>query len=320
MTTFPNNTQSTFSQKGQREDLSDVIYNVDPTDTPFLSSIAKTNATHTLHEWQTDALGSASSGNAVIEGVDATTDAHAVTARLTNDCQILDKVPRVTGTAEANVKAGRGSEMEYQIAKRAKELKRDIETTLFLNVAKTDGDVSNARKLGGIQTWLSSNDVNAGDATGSTGLGANARTDGTARAFTEALMKTALKSIWDAGGDPDCIMVDAFNKQAMSTFTGNATRFKGAEDKSLYAAIDIYDSDFGELQIIPNRFQTTSNSSDGAAFILQKDMLAVAYLRPFRLFDLAKTGDTERKQLITELTLESRNEAASGAVYDLTKS
>lgn len=234
--------------------------------------------------------------------------------RLSNTCIISDKVPRVTGTQESIVKAGRGSEMEYQIAKRAKELKRDMESILLTNTAEVTGDTTNARRLGSWGAWITTNTSNG--TSGSDGsLGNTARTDGTQRAYTEANLKTVLKACWDSGGDPDCIMLGSFNKQKMSAFTGNATRFKGAEDRTLVATIDIYDSDFGSLEIIPNRFQRARDVN-----VIQKDMVAVSYLRPFRLMDLSKTGDSERKQLLAEYTLEMRNEAAHGAVWDNTTS
>jgi len=310
---LPASTLHTGIQIGRREDLSDVIYDISPTDTPFLSGVARTKATGILHEWQTDSLATAAQ-NAVVEGDEATTDAATVTTRLSNSCQISDKVPRITGTAEAVNKAGRKSEMAYQVSKRARELKRDMETGLLRNGAEATGDTTTARALGAVPAWVTTNSsVGTGGSDGS--LGNTARTDGTQRAFTEALLKTVVQSCWDSGGDPDCLMLGSFNKQAASTFTGNATRFKGAEDAELVAAIDVYNSDFGEFQIIANRFQRSRD-----AWLLQKDLWAVAYLRAFQLQDLSKTGDSERKQLLVEFSLESRNEAGSGIIADLTTS
>ncbi len=306
---------TTYSAKGNREDLSDRIYMISPTDTPFMSAVRRTKATAVKHEWQTDVLAAASNANQVLEGDAATTDAATATVRLNNNCEISDKVPRVTGTQEIVNKAGRKSEMAYQVAKRAQELKRDMESSLLANKITAGGSATVARDLGGIESWINTNGSVGGGSGALGSLGSTARTDGTNRALTEALLKAQLKSAWDAGGDPECIMVGSFNKQVISGFTGNATRFKGAEDKTLKAAIDIYDSDFGELEIIPNRFQVQEST-----LILQKDMWAVAYLRPFLLWDLAKTGDTERKQLLVEFTLESSNEAASGAVFDCSTS
>ena len=311
---LPTDTFTSYSAIGNREDLSDVIYNVDPTDTPFLTSIPRTKATSTLHEWQTDVLGAASAANHVLEGDDATTDAVTPTVRLSNTCQISDKVPRVTGTQQAVIAAGRRDELAYQIVKSAKELRRDMESSLLANNAEVAGNATTARETGGIESWINTNtSVGGGGTAGS--LGNTARTTGTDRALTETLLKVQLKSCWDNGGDPECIMVTSFNKQTVSGFTGNASRFKTAEDKTLAAAIDVYQSDFGDLEIIPNRFQVSDS-----CLILQKDMWAVAYLRPVSIVNLAKTGDSERRQLIVEFALESRNEKASGAVFDVTNS
>ncbi len=310
----PTDTFTSYDAIGNREDLSDVIYNVEPTDTPFMTSIPRTKATAVLHEWQTDTLDAASSSNAVLEGDDATTTAVTPTVRLSNTCQISDKVPRVTGTQQAVVSAGRKDELAYQIVKSAKALRRDMESSLLANNAEVSGTTTTARELGGIEAWINTN-ATVG-ATGSAGsLGNTARTPGTATAIDEAKLKTTLRQCWDEGGDPDCIMVGSFNKTQVSTFTGNATRFKSAEDNRLMAAIDIYQSDFGELEIVPNRWQVA-----GSCLVLQKDMWAVAYLRPVQITNLAKTGDSERRQIIVEYTMESRNEKASGAIFDNTTS
>lgn len=312
----PANTFSSFDAVGNREDLSDAIYDISPVDTPIMSSIGRTKASAVLHEWQTDALAAASSSNAVKEGADATTDAVTPTVRLSNTCQIMDKVSRVTGTQQVVSKAGRKNELSYQIAKNGKELKRDMEATICAAQAEAAGDVSTARTFGALLSWVITNtDKGTGAAADGTGLGNTVRTDGTQRVFTEAQVKAVLADAWTEGGDPDTIYVGAFNKQKFSTFTGNATRYKTAEDSKLMASIDLYDSDFGELEVIPNRFQRARD-----AWILQNDMWALAYLRSFTSNDLAKTGDSERKQLLVEFTLESRNEKASGGVFDLTTS
>ena len=307
----PTNTAVSYDAIGNREDLSDVIYNVDPYDTPFLTGVPRTKATAVLHEWQTDTLAAASAANHVLEGDDATTDAFTATTRLSNTCQISDKVPRVSGTQQAVVSAGRKDELAYQIVKSSLELRRDMESSLLANNAEVTGGTTTAREIGGIEAWIDTNtDFGATGADGS--LGNTARTDGTQRPFTEALLKGVIKSCWDSGGDPDCVMVGSFNKQTASGFTGNATRYINAQDRELQATIDIYQSDFGDLEIIPNRFQRARS-----ALVLQKDLWAVAYLRPVSIANLAKTGDSERRQIISEFTLESRNEKGSGIVADL---
>jgi hypothetical protein len=263
---------------------------------------------------QTDTLAAAAANN-VLEGDAATTDSFTATTRLSNTCAISDKVPRVTGTNEAVRKAGRGSSMDYQVAKRALELKRDMETNLVgVNTAEVTGGATTARITGSLSCWLETNTSNGtGGSDGSAGN--STHTDGTQRALTESLFQTVLQSIWTAGGDADCVMAGAFNRRKMSTFTGNATREVMAESGKLHASVSYYESDWGMLEIIPNRF---SRSRD--VYILQKDMFSVAYLRPFQLSDLAKDGDSERKQLLAEYCLEVRNEASSGAVWDLTTS
>ncbi len=310
----PTNTFDTYDSIGEREDLSDVIYNISPTDTPFLSSAAKTTSTAVLHEWQTDALASASTSNAVIEGDEATLDAVTATTRLSNSCQIMDKTVVITGTQEAVDKAGRASELAYQIAKKAKELKRDMEAQITTNNAEVTGSATAAREMGSLGAWVATNDVMGTSGT-SGSVGNTARTDGTQRAFTEDLLKSVIKSVWNEGGDPTMIMVGPFNKQKLSGFTGNSTRFDAGADATLYTSVDVYASDFGQLQVVPNRF-----SRDRDCYVLDMNYWGVAFLRDFSMHELSKTGDSEKRQLLVEATLESRNEAASGLVADLTTS
>jgi len=311
----PTNTFDTYDSIGEREDLADVIYNISPTDTPFLSSAAKTQATAVLHEWQTDSLAAASTSNAVIEGDEATHDAVTPTTRLSNSCQIMDKTVVITGTQEAVDKAGRASELAYQIAKRAKELKRDMEAMLTTNNAEVTGGSSTARELGSLGSWVVTNDDLASDGASGAGAGNAAHTDGTQRVFTEAQLKSVIKNVWNAGGDPSMVMVGPFNKQKLSGFTGNSTRFDAGADATLYTSVDVYASDFGQLQVVPNRF-----SRDRDAWVLDMNYWGIAFLRDFSMHELSKTGDSEKRQLLVEATLEARNEAASGLVADLTTS
>jgi hypothetical protein len=317
----PSNTLTAYDAIGNREDLSDIIYDISPTDTPFLNGIPTTDATAVNHEWQTHALTAATADNKVEEGLDASTDASTTTTRRANRTQISDKVPRVSGTQEVVNKAGRRSEMGFQVTNKARELKRDMEMRLVCNQAKVTGASGTAAETAGVLSWLKTNEsVGAGGSAPSAADGAQTRTAGMQRAFTEAQMKTVLAACFDSGGDPDMIIVNGFNKQAMSGFTGNATRMVGAGEEKLYASIDVYKSDFGDLQVVPSRFMETLTQKGDHALILQMDMWAIAYLRPFQLHDLSKTGDSEQKQLLAEYALEARNEAASGVVADLTVS
>jgi len=311
-------TYQTYTAIGMREDLSDVIYNISPTDTPFMSSIGKTKATATYHEWQTDSLAAPALGGAV-EGADASSITASPTTRIGNRTQIFTKSVAVAGTLEAVDKAGRKSEKAYQLAKVSAELKRNIELTLLSNQVAAAGNSSTARTLGGLQAWLSTNyDGGTSGVAGSGGT--TARTDGTDRTFTETILKTVVAEVYTAGGTPKVLMVNPAHKQVVSAFAGIAAQRYMApsnEPTTIIGAADVYMSDFGTISVVPNRFMNSTNSGDETAFLVDPDMAAVAYLRPFQTIELAKTGDSEKTQLLAELTLEIRNEAAHGIVADL---
>ena len=312
-------TYSVYDAAGLREDLSDIIYSISPTETPFMSGIGKEKATAVLHEWQTDSLASAVANNAQIEGEEIGFSAPSVTTRVNNRTQISRKSVIVSGTLDSVSKAGRNNELAYQISKASKELKRDMESSLTANNSPVVGDDSTARELAGLAGWIQqNNDAGAGGANGQVSgadVPGTARTDGTQRAFTESQLKSVIKKCWDEGGDPSMIMLGSFNKQVLSGFTGGSTRFDPAENKRLVAAVDVYESDFGAMTVVPNRFQRARD-----VFVLQPDMFATAFLRDFQLMDLAKTGDATKQALLAEYTLVSKNEKASGAIFDVTTS
>lgn len=323
------NTVSTTASRGQREDLIDAIYNIDPYETPFLTNCPKVKATAVNHEWQTDTLAAASSTNAQIEGDDAdfSTAARPQTVRIGNRTQISRKIVSVTGTQEEVLKAGRRSELAKELLKMGRELRRDMESSLTANNAKVTGGSSTAAETAGLGAWIAANaSLGAGganpplvngftDGLGIGGAGTVGRTDGTQRAFTETLLKTVIRSAWDNGGNPTWIMLGSHNKQTLSGFSGVATKFQNVENRVITAGADIYVSDFGRLVAIANRFQRARD-----AWVLQKDMWAVAFLRNIRLIELARTGDAEKRMLIVEYSQEARNERSSGIVADLTTS
>lgn len=310
----PTNTFATNDMTGIREDLVDVIYNISPVETPFINMVPRVEVSNTKHEWQTDSLSSAAN-NAAIEGDDAPQDAGTATTRLDNLTQISTKDATVSGTARAVNTAGRADELDYQMLKRGRELRRDMETALLSNKAKVTGNDTTARELAGVPSWIATNtDADGADPTGD---GTDTATNGTQRAFTEDQVKTVLKATFDEGGMPDVLMLGAFNRQVASSFGAGATKFQKVEDKTLHTTFDVYESDFGNLRIIPNRFQRARD-----ALILQTDMWAVGFLpgRNMVSFPLAKTGDTEKRQILSEYTIEARQEAANGIVRDLTTS
>jgi hypothetical protein len=300
---------------GQREDLTDIIYDISPTETPFMSSIGKTKATAVYHEWQTDSLAAATTANAAIEGADATSATLAPTVRLGNYTQIIQKTVQVSGTLDTVNKAGRKSEKAYQLAKASAELKRDLETILLANQGRSAGTSTVARKLGSILSWIKTNSDKASDGSDPATIGVSTRTDGTQRTFTEALLKTVVSEVYVSGGSPKILMVGAAGKQKVSSFAGIAAQrymAPGNTPTTIIGAADVYMSDFGTMSVVPNRFMRTRD-----ALVLDPEYAALAYLRPFQTNDLAKTGDSENTQLLAEVTLEVKNEAAHGIIADL---
>jgi hypothetical protein len=318
--TIPVGTFDTYAAKGLREDLADVIYRIDPTDVPFTSNIGRSKASAKKHEWQVQTLAAAIDTNEVIEGDDASVDNSTPTTRVGNFCQISDKVASVTGTMDAVDKAGRDSEMEYQVLLKGLELKRDVEKQMLSNKASSAGASGTASRSASFEAWLTSN-VSRG-ATGASGgyqLGTglvNAPTDGTQRAFTETLLKTVISACFQSGGKPEILMLGPAQKQAFSAFTGiavNRYQVKGEEQGVIVGAADVYVSDFGNLNVVPNLFQRNRS-----ALLVDPRMAKLATLRPMKNWELAKTGDTEKRQVLIEYTLEVCNEAAHGVVADLT--
>jgi hypothetical protein len=312
-------TYQTYTAIGQREDLSDVIYNISPTETPFLNSVGKSKATAIYHEWQTDSLAAASTSNAAVEGATASDATISPTVRVGNRTQISQKTIKISGTLDAVNKAGRKSEKAYQLAKASSEIKRDMEATLLSNQTAANGNSTTARNLGGLQAWLASNTSNGSG--GSAGAnGTTARTTGTDRAFTATLLNTVMQSAFTNGGSPTLLLVTPAQKVVASTFSGIATRYRDVpanQQAQIINAADVYVSDFGIIQIVPDRFIPNTDSDD-TAFLLDTEMAAVAYLRPFQTNELAQVGDAELTQLLVEYTLEVKNEAAHGIISDLT--
>jgi hypothetical protein len=312
----PTNTFAVNDAVGVREDLSDAIYLLNTAETPFLSALERVAATSTKHEWQTEALASASTSNFNIEGDDATTDATVATARRYNYTGISDKVAQVTGTLEAVKKAGRNSEMAKQMAKRAKELKKDQEAILLANQAASAGTDTAARTIAGAQSWIKSNIDKASDGTAATGDGTDTYTAGTARALQESSIEAALASAWDNGGNPTMGICGKFQKRKIASFSGSSTKTQDGSSKKVVNTVDMYVDPLGnEIKFVPCRQAPTT-----VVYMFDMDMVKLAVLRDYQTSELAKTGDSIRKQLLVEYTLEMCNEAAHAGVYDLTTS
>jgi len=291
-------------------------------DTPFYSKCKKVKASNTYHEWQTDALRS-SAANAHVEGDEITANARTATTRQGNYTQIFVDAVSVPDTDSGLKKAGRASEIAYQMLKTAKEQKLDIEKALFDNNARVAGNSTTARELAGAPTWLITNTV-FGDNEGAdaTGDGTDARTDETTTltAFNQTDFDTVMQSIWEQGGKPNTVYLSAFQMNKALAFTGmnNQRSTIGASvggTNAVIKAVDVYVTPWGTVDFMPSR---ENRSRD--VFIMQDDMWSVAVLRPTKNMELAKTSDSTRRAIVTELTLVCNNEKASGGVFDNTVS
>lgn len=307
-----------------REDLSNVIYDISPTDTPFMSNIGRDTCENTYFEWQTDVLASADTTNAVVEGADAGNAEFTATVRVANYTQISRKVISVSNTDNKVNNAGMTSQMAYQKAKAAKELKRDMEAILTSNQAGVAGNNSTARKTAGLPTWLITNSqANGATVSSMSGASGNgypstawtALSTSTDVALTETMLKTAIQQVWEQGGDPKVFMVNAYNKTVASGFAGLAQQrmnYTSAQPMKIIATADIYLGDFGEVSIVPNRF-----SPGNFAFVLDPEYASVSYLRPFQTFDLAVTGDSTKAEMVVEYGLRIKSEKAHAVIANI---
>ena len=300
---------------GKPRDLMSIIFDVSPTDTPFLSMCGKSKAIQTLHEWQTEALATPAV-NSTPEGADVTTFAESTTTELSNKTQILSKAVSVSGTAQAVKQEGVSRQYNHQLAQRTKELKKDLELALLSNqVARSDTGTA-GRLMRGLPTWMAAENS---DVAGTIGSESAACVAGTTRAATQALFTKVLTKIYESGGEPDRIMCAPDIRVALSSvLRGTAdNRMENADSKRATGVIDVYVSDFGALKIIPNRVQAYEDYSKTCAFILDPDYWKVAYLRGFQEQQLAHTGDNLKGHVLVECTLEARNPLSSGMVADL---
>ena len=299
----PTNTFDSYDAVGIREDLSDIIHDVSPSDTPFYSKCRKTKASSTYVEWQTDSLRS-SAQNAHIEGDATTAEARTATTRLGNYTQIFKNAVVVPDTDEGLSKAGRAKEIAYQALKIAREQKLDIEKALFGNNARVAGNASTARELAGAPAWLTSNTETGATGADATGDGTDARTDGTQEAFSQSRFDTIMQSIWENGGRPDTVYLSAFQMNVALGFTGNNNQRSNVQagDDKVIKSMAVYVTPWGTVEFLPSR---ENRSRD--VFIMQDDMWEVPVLRSTKNVELAKTGDNTTRQIVTELTLCAKN-------------
>lgn len=311
------NALATYDVTTNREDLSDAVYRISPTDTPFVSSVPRAKATAVLHEWSLDALATPSTANAQLEGDALTRSSSTSPSRVQNYCQILKQDATVSGTQQAVNPAGIGNMMAFQMAKKSLEQRRDLEATLLANQGQAAGNTTTARKLRSFNAWISGNGSRGANGADSTAVTA-AATDGTAgdiRTLTETIFKDAIKDAFEDGGQPTMALVGAFNKQVISGFTGrSSSREMVSEDKILGAA-SVYASDYGNIKIVPNRTQR-----DRDCYLVDPTKVAVAYLRAFVPSEMGTVGDATTRAIYTEATLEMRAADAHAGIFDLATS
>jgi len=316
--TIVTNTFTTFDAKGIREDLSNIITNIAPEETPYMSNIGRESVSNSLFEWQTDTL-AAAAANKQLEGDDVSSfDAVVATVRLQNYAQISRKTIVLSATEEVVNKAGRRSELAYQIAKRGSELKRDQEFSMLNGAVAAAGSTSVARGTASLGAFIKTNVDKASDGTNPsyTTLPNSARTDGTVRTFTETILKNVIQQVWAAGGTPKILMTGPINKQRVSGFSGIASaRYNlngGDRPATIVGAADLYVSDFGQVAIVPNRFQRERD-----AWVIDPEYAKMTTLRPYQQIELAKTGDAEKRMLIVEWGHKVLAENAHGLAADL---
>lgn len=306
------NAFDTYTATADREDLSNIIYNISPMQTPFMSSIGTRNVKNVVFDWQTESLPTPS-GTGQLEGFELSRAASTATARVSNVCQISYRDATVTGSQDAADAAGKRSEMAHQLAIMAKALKRDMEEALSQKGAKTTGNATTARQTGGFESWITTND-SRGTNGASTGGGA-APTDGTQRALTETLLKDVLELMFASGAEPNLAICGPHNKQVISGFTGRSQARQMVDANTVEASVSIYSSDFGELKIVPS-----NRSRERSLLLVDPEFAKVSYLRSFDTIDIATIGDAETKMIVVEYGLEVGNEAAHGVVADLSVS
>ena len=311
----------TYDSKTIREDLTDAENMISPTETPFISSIAgKGTAANTKFEWPVVELGSVDANNAVPEGEDAPSiDSPVVALRMINYTQIMDKVVKVTDTSQRVDGAAKVEKLAKQISYKLKELKRDKETIFLANSAAVPGAAVGAttRKVAGLEAWIITN-ASRGASTGAAPTLSNttdgypnaAHVPGTTRTLTEDMLNTVVQSCWTNGGEVKYGIVGPAVKRLISkTFNGYATKYKDADAKRLVNAVDFYESEFGIIEIIPNRF-----SNAASMILVDPEYVKIVDLQPTRQLELARTGHTENRLIQYEGTLEVGNQKAHGII------
>lgn len=304
---------TTYDARANREDLSDIIYNIAPFDTPMMTMAGRRNVSNIVYDWQTETLPSVDV-TSDLEGFELAREASQPTVRQSNVCQIKHRDATVSNTQEAGNPAGKKKEMAHQLALKGKALKRDCEVVLFgTNQALNLGNATTERTTLGFMNFLVTNvDRNGGTLPSGTGT---ALADGTQRSFTEDLVNDVMELAYTNGGEPSALVVGPFNKRVASTFEGRSNSRHMIAANKVVNSVTLYATDFGDLKILPSRWIRARD-----AFLVDPSYVRVAYYRNFQRKDIATIGDAETKMIVTEFGLQVDNEKAHGFIRDLTTS
>jgi hypothetical protein len=318
-------TFSTYDSNRLREEFANAIYTISPEETPFMSLVDRESVVSKHPEWSTDSLASPSVTNQAIEGDEFAYTAPSATTRIGNYTEIATKQWLITRTDEKASKAGPKSELGYYRRKAGLELKTDMEVALIANKASVAGTDTAARKLAGFAAWITTNDsrgASGADGGFSGGIVA-VGTNGTQRAFSKALLDTVLLAAYTAGGSPSVAMMSPYNKQVFSSFMQGAntsiiySNVKGSEQATIHSAADTYRSDFGVIDVVPNRQMARLNATACRnVLLIDTSKVAVGIFDDVHEVKPAITGDAEKRVLIVEYTLIMKNEAAHGIIAD----
>jgi hypothetical protein len=304
------NSFTTYSATANREDLSNIIYNIDPFDTPFQSAIGRRNVSNRIFDWQSEALPAVST-SAQVEGFELARSASTATARVSNTTQIMSRDATVSGSQENANAAGKKSEMAHQLALMSKAIKRDVESVLVSAQARNAGSDTVARQTRAYEHWITTN-VSYGTGGANATSDTAAVTDGTLRNLTETMFNDRLQVAYENGAEPSVAMVGPAIKRKISAFTGRSGSNIPTKGGEVYNAVDLYRSDFGDIKIVPTRWQRART-----LFLVDPEYAAVAFYRNFQTKDIATIGDAETKMLLCEFGLEVGNEKAHGKIADI---
>ncbi len=315
----------TYTAIGNREQLANAIYMITPEDTPLMTLIGREPIEGTHPEWQTDKL-AAPGANAQVEGDTWTFAAFLPTQRVGNYSQISDKKIVVTRTQEKVVKAGRTSEKKRELKKKSAELKKDMEYAILSPKASVAGNAATPRQLAGFPSWLTTAVSRGGTGTNGgfnsgTGL-VNAPGPGTKRAFDKAMMDNVLELSYTNGGNVTTMMCSPYNKRVFSGLTGIAQLRSNQDNKrseqlTIFAGADTYVSDWGVIDVVPNRVMATDATVASNVLFIDPTKANVGIFDDIKMEEAAKVGDADRNVLVVEYSLIMRTEAAHGICADV---